>query len=414
MALDASIYARFAQPMKSVADFDREYEDLASARQARQINALRLLAGQRQEQDAQRVLQEQTGVRNALSALGAGATDEQRVNALRTLGTQTGFGQADALEKSLLERQKTRAEVESKGSESEKRQFEVARDRLMAWNNLLASVTDEASYRAAMPQAVALGVPMAQIPPQYDHNMVAGAKQRAMTEQQRLEAAARQRGLDLTQRGQDMTDVRMRQEGAANRAVTMRGQNLTDARQREINATTKQTAADAKQQAANDKAVTKFSDTLQKEGIPDLDKAIADAEGAVGRYKEGDVPGVGRLTGAVPSALLSDEGNDVRQAVAAVRNIVLNARSGAAVTDQELRRLVEELGTGVGQSEAALRRGLKRVRDRLDVVKANAAAGVSDEVLQTYRDRGGIAVSRGGQKPAAQAAAGGFKYLGTE
>jgi hypothetical protein len=416
MALDPSIYARFAPAPKSVADFDREYEDVQGARQTNALNKLRLLSGQRQEQDAQRALQEQGGVRNALQALGGGATDEQRVNALRSLGTQTGFGQADALEKSLLERQKTRAEVESKGSESEKRQFEVARDRLAAWNNLLAGVADEASYRAAMPQAAALGVPMAQIPQQYDPNMVAAARQRALTEQQRLEAAARQRGHDLTQRGQDMTDARTRAEGAANRAVTMRGQSLTDDRARDLNVTAKTAAADAKKAAADEKAVTKFSDTLQKEGIPELETAIGGAEGAIGRYKEGEVPGVGRLAGAVPSALLGDEGNDVRQAIAAVRNIVLSARSGAAVTDQELRRLVEELGTGMGQSEAALRRGLQKVRARIDKIKENAAAGVNDDVLQTYQDRGGIAIKRGGKAaaPAAQAAAGGFKYLGTE
>lgn len=154
-----------------------------------------------------------------------------------------------------------------------------------------------------------------------------------------------------------------------------------------------------------DKAVEQFSTKLQKDGIPELETAIAGAEGALNRYQPGQVPGVGRVSGAVPSALLSGEGNDVRQAVAAVRNIVLNARSGAAVTDQELRRLVEELGTGLGQSEDALRRGLARVRERMEAIKANLAAGVTDDVLTEYQKRGGMSITRGGAKPSGQGGA---------
>jgi hypothetical protein len=414
MALDASIYARFAPPPKSVADFDREHEDLQGARQTNALNKLRLLSGQRQEQDAQRTLQEQTGVRNALSALGTGATDDQRINALRALGTQSGFGQADALEKSVLEREKTRGTITKDQAETESKAAELKLKQFQHLAQSFAGVADQGSYDQALQLAGVFGVDVSKVPRQFSPEVVQRAQSAFITGAQQLEATARQRGHDLTQRGQDMTDARTRAEGAANRAVTMRGQSLTDDRARDLNVTAKTAAADAKRAAADEKAVTKFSDTLQKEGIPELETAIGGAEGAIGRYKEGEVPGVGRLAGAVPSALLGDEGNDVRQAIAAVRNIVLSARSGAAVTDQELRRLVEELGTGMGQSEAALRRGLQKVRARIDKIKENAAAGVNDDVLQTYQDRGGIAIKRGGKGAAPQASAGGFKYLGTE
>jgi hypothetical protein len=43
---------------------------------------------------------------------------------------------------------------------------------------------------------------------------------------------------DTTMRGQDVTDKRTREEGAANRGVQMRGQNLTDARSREATTAT--------------------------------------------------------------------------------------------------------------------------------------------------------------------------------
>lgn len=235
MAIDDSIFARFAP--KSVAQYDREAYEAEGARQTNALQALTLAGRQRSERDALRQDQEWSGMRNALSTLGAGATDDQRVNALRGLGTQTGFSQADTLEKSQLERQKTGAEVRSKASESEKRAFETARDRLALMNSLLAGATDEASYAQAAQQAAQLGIDPAQIPPTYDPAFIAAARQRAVTEQQRLENAARERGLDLQQSSQQqqlqiaqMNDARARSEGAANRAVTMRGQNMVDAR----------------------------------------------------------------------------------------------------------------------------------------------------------------------------------------
>jgi hypothetical protein len=419
MALDASIYRRFAP--KSVAEYDLEAENVEGARQSNALNRLRLSAGQRAETDAQRVLGEQTGVRNALSALGTGATDEQRVNALRALGTQTGLGQADALEKGYVERQSKRsaiAKTESDITTESIKRYRGALDFIdtpegaARW--LQAQYTDPALAKH-MQSLGTIEQAVQRIPtdPQgfQQWRQRAGMGMEAF-EKQLAERADKAATRDLTKRGQDLTDERIRSEGAANRGVSMRGQNMVDARTRELTGVTKQAAADSKQQASNEKAVTKFSDTLQKEGIPELETAVSGAEGAISRYKEGEVPGVGPLKNAVPDALMSDEGKDVRQALAAVRNIVLSARSGAAVTDQELRRLVEEIGTGTGKTEADLRRGLKRIRERVDKIKENAAAGVSDEVLGAYQERGGIAIKRGGKsepKPG-----GGFKYLGTE
>lgn len=191
-------------------------------------------------------------------------------------------------------------------------------------------------------------------------------------------------------------NARSASDAAAGRAVAMRGQNMVDARQRDLNAITKTDKEAQRKADAQDKAVTKFSDTLQKEGIPEIEAALAGAEGAVGRYKDKPIPGMGRVTGLLPAGVLSEEGNDVRQSVAQIRNIVLQARSGAAVTDQELRRMVEELGTGF-QSDESLRRGLVKLRARFEKVKQNVAAGVSDDVKRTYEERGGIKITRGSE-----------------
>jgi hypothetical protein len=407
MALDAGIYGRYNP--KSVADFDREHYTAEGARQAHALNALRLLQGQREEQAAQRTLGDQTGVRNALMQLGGGATDEQRINALRTLGTPTGFSQADALEKSTLERQKTRAEVQGKTSESEKRQFEVARERLQLINDAASSAVDQTSYAQALQGLQQAGVDVSKMPPQFDPAFVAQAKRQAMSELQRNEVAARQRGHDLTAASQAetaannlRTDARVRSEGAANRGVQIRGQNLTDDRARDLATITKTDKAEARKAEQNDKAVTKFSDTLQKEGIPEIEAALTGAEGIFARYRDPktgkatDIPGIGAVKNALPDWAVSSEGKDARESLSAVANIVLSARSGAAVTDQELRRLARELSNSVGASAADMERAYSKFRARFEKVKANTAAGVSDDVKRTYEERGGIKIPRGG------------------
>jgi phage terminase Nu1 subunit (DNA packaging protein) len=120
------------------------------------------------------------------------------------------------------------------------------------------------------------------------------------------------------------------------------------------------------------------------------------------------------VANALPDwAILSREGTDVRESLASVANIVLAARSGAAVTDQELRRLARELSLSVGKTPEDTRRAYDKFRKRFDFVKQNLAAGASDTVKAEYEARGGIPIPRGGAKHA-PAAAGGFKYLGTE
>lgn len=58
-------------------------------------------------------------------------------------------------------------------------------------------------------------------------------RSRAQTYTQFLTDLRAQQGDATTRRGQDMTDTRTREEGAANRGVTVRGQNLADDRARE-------------------------------------------------------------------------------------------------------------------------------------------------------------------------------------
>lgn len=166
-------------------------------------------------------------------------------------------------------------------------------------------------------------------------------------------------------------------------------------------------AGDAKRSADLDKRVNQFSATLEKSGVPAFDSVLGDIKATLSKFDGQDVPGLG-ATGQIPGFLLSDEGKDVRQKIATLRNIVLKDRSGAAVTDQELRRLLEELGTGVFTTDDQFRNAITNIEKRFGAIKQNAVAGVDDDVLHTYKDRGGMAIERGpnrGNAPAAGAPA---------
>jgi hypothetical protein len=424
MALDPSIYAGFLRPPKGVAEYANDFQALDTQREATQANALQRMLGQAKLDEYGR----QTKQANALQQFQRGLAGRSESDVLKAYRDAGYFGEAAGMEEGMLKRDKTRMEIGGEGAKAQKEQAQAAKafgeaqsEALKRYRGALDYIdTPQGAQRWLQAQysdpllsgyMQALGpieqavtrIPtdpqgFAQWRPQAGLGMESWLKQQLERDKVNDAAAGRLETARLTERGQD---------------ITARGQNMVDARTRELTGVTRQIAADTKAAAADEKAVNKFSATLQKEGIPELETAVSGAEGALGRYAPGQVPGIGALKNALPAALMTDEGKDVRQALAQVRNIVLSARSGAAVTDQELRRLVEEIGTGAGMSEADIRKGLAKVRARVDKIKENAAAGVNDEVLRTYQDRGGIAIKRGG-KTAAAPTASGFKYLGTE
>lgn len=70
--------------------------------------------------------------------------------------------------------------------------------------------------------------------------------------------------------------------------------------------------------------------------------------------------------------------------MATLSNVILKSRSGAAVTDSELRRFLQEAGTNKGMPEQQLVKGLKLVRQWFDAQKRNVRGGYSPEVVDTY------------------------------
>lgn len=147
--------------------------------------------------------------------------------------------------------------------------------------------------------------------------------------------------------------------------------------------------ADAKAQSDLEKGVSKYSNTLEKAGVPEFSQALGLVEGTLGKYKPGELPGYGRLAGAVPNALSTTEMQVTRTNMQQAANILLKSRSGAAVTDSEMRRFLTEVAMGAGMSEQAMRNGWANVRKTFDAKRGAIAAGASPEVHEEFTARGG-------------------------
>ncbi len=324
----------------------------------------------------------------------------------------------------------SQAKVAKDRREQAKFDLDVAQKKVELIGRLAGSARDQATWERALQTAAANGIDISNEPRQFDENYVAQMRQMALTAAQQIEArrkAARDaeesanRAIVIGQDGKPRVNPlaveaksRIAQAGASNinllspvaghvggRDVLVQPSNKPGGEAR-IVTVGGQPVAPASATKKLDQEVARFAKNLQDEGIPEFEKVLTEAENVVAKYAGGDIPGYGRIVGGIPTSALPDEARHVRQTLAALRNIILKSRSGAAVTDQELRRLVEEIGAGFGMSDADVVAGIRRIRDRFETIKSNLTAGVSDDVLSTYIERGGLPLRRGvgGSAPA--------------
>jgi hypothetical protein len=187
-------------------------------------------------------------------------------------------------------------------------------------------------------------------------------------EQSRADQADQNRTLRMTLAG-------MQQGGAMDRA-----QLLADSR-----------AAAAGQQAdkQTESNIQKYTNTLEKSGIPEFHQALSLVDGVLNKYKPGELPAYGRLKSMLPNAALSEEGQGVRADMQQAANILLKSRSGAAVTESEMRRFLQEVGSGAFMAEATLRKGWDNVRKTFEAKRQNITASIDGPTHDEYLRRGG-------------------------
>lgn len=128
--------------------------------------------------------------------------------------------------------------------------------------------------------------------------------------------------------------------------------------------------------------VRNLSRDLTKANIPEIGKGIALINQELEKYKDRDIPGLGGLSNVAPG--MSEEARDVKSMVGRIRNIILKARSGGAVTPQEADRLLEEFQLGVFSTDEGFRNAWADFQDIFSSGVANVYAGYDDTTVDTY------------------------------
>lgn len=242
-----NIFQQWLQKPRSVLEYQSDYDQADARKQTLKKNALELAAGQQTLDNSMRTNQENALVRAALGGLGATATDDDRVQAMRRTGTQAGFTAADALDKSLIERRKGVAAANKDDAETAVKKLAQSTALHNFQAQKLAQVQSPADALAWADESNALG--LFSNPGQYEQGV---ARIQALAQDPQAfaqwKAAAMQGGQSVTEQLQQqfeklkqLEQVRQfaagqaltRSEGAANRAVTVAGQNKVDARARD-------------------------------------------------------------------------------------------------------------------------------------------------------------------------------------
>lgn len=125
MPVDTSIYNAISAPPKSALEYQNEFLGAQANRQKIQQNAIGLQSAQASLADAQRVRDEQAGIRNALATLPPTSTPDDQVKALRALGTPTALTTADTLATSYGNQVKAAAGAAKDNADAGKTSFET-------------------------------------------------------------------------------------------------------------------------------------------------------------------------------------------------------------------------------------------------------------------------------------------------
>ena len=139
--------------------------------------------------------------------------------------------------------------------------------------------------------------------------------------------------------------------------------------------------------------------------IVNIEAALSNVENLIAKYDaqapggKGDLPGVNSLEKwmallkSAPHKLGGKAGKEAEefiQAIAAVENMLLKKRSGAAVTESEYVRFLKELKGGFYATDDGMRNFINQLRAAVEWDKDNIMAGYSIESQNRYLKRAGV------------------------
>lgn len=393
MPIDASIYGQFTRPVKSVQDYMAEDDQ-------RQSNQLLQLLRQQQVQQgkfaidkAQRDEQYNTNKLNFLRGLPGDLPEPERVNRMRSAGY---YDDAAAFEKSVLERDKTRSQIDAEKSQAAERDAVTLAKHLTVMKDLAGQVFALPTQQAALaaldtyeretgrkaPEQRALlatlqtpddikrwaaGLSMQAdkllpqimsrntggttdtlaVDPVTSETRVAASVPNTVTPGDALSSADREKDRISRERQAAADRARMASDAAAGRAVTMRGQDMTNARELDK---IKQAAI-----AAGEKPLTETQskDLLFGSRMRAANQIIDDlaAKGTTANISGMDAGmGIGRAITALSSA----QQQQLNQAKRDWINAVLRKESGAVIGKEEFDSGDRQYFPQIGDSKAVI------------------------------------------------------------
>lgn len=133
------------------------------------------------------------------------------------------------------------------------------------------------------------------------------------------------------------------------------------------------------------KNTQKLQSALEKANLPEADATLGAVEEALKKN-----PNVAEYINGpksiLPDAVVGPEITQARQAVNKLFNITLKARSGAAVTQQELDRLKQEFAIGVTKKPSQLQDAIDQARNILSKHYTSVTAGFGKDALDAYNE----------------------------
>lgn len=277
--------------------------------------------GQIQLQQGQADMADRTGIRNALSALGGAATDEQRISALKNTGSPLGFTQADALEKALQERQKTKAQTGLQNAQVSEAEYKMLKQ---ATGVIGASPTPQTVESVLSDYEQRTGKPQPETRKMFANAGNDPAKIKALADAFAIDAD-KQMSDQTQRRGQDMTQRTALTTNAATNDTHLKTANIAASTSRQNNAAT--ILKDYNVAGMNPDGSLK---AMGVGGAIDLTKVAPEDLAAANRYKtDGTLPpNMGRgAQGAMESRKI--------RAIASA----LDAQSGESPEDARVRQL---------------------------------------------------------------------------
>ncbi len=206
----------------------------------------------------------------------------------------------------------------------------------------------------------------------FGQNLGATVQRDATAERARLDKAA-QRKLTSDYYEQQAANSRLSQ------AMAVRKQDEVERHNKAMEAKIYETAA--KKQRDD---VRKLATQIAKADLPFLQEGISNIDDELAPYIESGegLPGIGYLSNVGPA--FTSEGRQMQTRVAKIRNMILKARSGGAVTPQEASRLLEEFALGAMNSEDEFMLAWADFKDTIAASERNIYAGYPEEVKDEY------------------------------